>query len=259
MDEKKCFGVVYKVTNIVNEKSYIGQTVNSLEKRKRDHTNTALRKDNNFYFHRAIRKYGSENFDWRIIECCNSKYELNLAEEWYIRYYKTFIRFIDCCGYNLTLGGEGSVGYKHSNDTLKCMSEASFKSTKHYSRGKHLLEEHKQKIRLSNIGRKWTDEQRSNYKESMTGKYLGRDNKNAKKFVIITPKGNEFYIIGLAHFSRLYKSGLLCFKLLSAVATNKRNHHRGYKCRYYNEETDSNLPLFEDFSEMNELGAKHVA
>ena len=239
------FGIIYKVTNKINGKMYIGQTVNSMEKRRRRHLNVLRRTILNRPFHNALKKYRQENFDWEIIEYCDSKYELNLAEEWYIRYYKTFIRFIDCCGYNLTLGGEGSVGYKHSNDTLKCMSEASFKSTKHYSRGKHLLEEHKQKIRLSNIGRKWTDEQRSNYKESMTGKYLGRDNKNAKKFVIITPKGNEFYIIGLAHFSRLYKSGLLCFKLLSAVATNKRNHHRGYKCRYYDEKTDKNIPYWE--------------
>ena len=51
-------GFIYKITNKVNGKSYIGQTRNTVEFRWRQHYKA---KDNK-YFHRAIQKYGKENF-----------------------------------------------------------------------------------------------------------------------------------------------------------------------------------------------------
>lgn len=124
MITKKYFGIIYKTTNKINGKIYIGQTIKNLEQRKREHLNEAKRDSKEFYFYRAIRKHDSENFDWEILEQCNSKEELDLAEEWYIRYYKTFTGFADCCGYNLTLGGGGIVGFRPSTETRKKMSKA---------------------------------------------------------------------------------------------------------------------------------------
>ena len=71
-------------------------------------------------FYNAIRKYGEENFKWEIIEECNTKYELDLAEEWYIRKYRTFKDYSNCNGYNLTMGGDGNIP---SKETKKKMSQ----------------------------------------------------------------------------------------------------------------------------------------
>jgi group I intron endonuclease len=101
--------IIYKVTNKKNSKIYIGKTIQKLNQRKWQHYNDTFNKKSQLYFHRAIRKHGKENFEWKIIEKCNSEYELNVAEEWYIRYFKTVFNEY---GYNNTKGGDG--GYTNS-------------------------------------------------------------------------------------------------------------------------------------------------
>ncbi len=88
-------GFIYKVTNKVNGKSYIGQTRNTVEFRWRQHYKA---KDNK-YFHRAIQKYGKENFEVITLEKCDVE-KLNDREIFYISKYDTFNN-----GYNLTKGG----------------------------------------------------------------------------------------------------------------------------------------------------------
>ena len=57
--------LIYKVTNTVNGKSYIGQTVQPMNVRKGGHLYSAFQQNSNFYFHKALRKYGKENFEWK--------------------------------------------------------------------------------------------------------------------------------------------------------------------------------------------------
>ena len=68
--------LIYKVENLINGSCYIGQTVKSLEKRKLQHL-CDVRNDSSYYLHRAIRKYGNENFKWSILCECLSKDDLN--------------------------------------------------------------------------------------------------------------------------------------------------------------------------------------
>lgn len=89
-------GYIYRITNKVNGKSYIGQTRNTVEFRWRQHINA---KDNK-YFHKAIKKYGVENFKLETLECCNVE-DLDSREIYYIAKYNTFGEN----GYNLTKGG----------------------------------------------------------------------------------------------------------------------------------------------------------
>lgn len=89
-------GYIYRITNKVNGKSYIGQTRNTVEFRWRQHINA---KDNK-YFHKAIKKYGVENFKIETLECCNVE-DLDSKEIYYIAKYNTFGEN----GYNLTKGG----------------------------------------------------------------------------------------------------------------------------------------------------------
>lgn len=87
--------IVYKITNLDNGKSYIGQTKFTAEKRFKEHAKSESCIGN------AIRKYGEEQFDLEVLATCETReeaYELEIA----------FINFFDCMapnGYNLTEGG----------------------------------------------------------------------------------------------------------------------------------------------------------
>jgi len=67
-------GCVYRATNKVNGKIYIGMTTQSLEKRKIQHFSNANKPK--YIFHRAIKKYGKESFDWEILHESDSQKEL---------------------------------------------------------------------------------------------------------------------------------------------------------------------------------------
>lgn len=96
---------IYKITNNVNNKVYIGQSVN-IASRWKEHLCKPFNPNDssyNSYFYKAIRKYGIENFSFSIVEQCE-KNELNDKEQYWIRFYQSCDHNF---GYNLTSGGEG--------------------------------------------------------------------------------------------------------------------------------------------------------
>ena len=93
--------IIYKATNIINNKVYIGQTIHPLSVRKSQHE----RSHEYGYktaFSNAIRKYGKENFKWEVIYETDSIKDLNEKESYYIEYYKSLVTEN---GYNLKGGG----------------------------------------------------------------------------------------------------------------------------------------------------------
>ena len=79
-------GYIYLVTNLINSKKYIGQTTLTVQERWNRHLYDAFAKYDDFYFHKAIRKYGKENFKVEeICQCPNE--ELDEKEIYYINYY----------------------------------------------------------------------------------------------------------------------------------------------------------------------------
>lgn len=106
-------GVIYKITNTVNGKLYVGKTVSALAKRWREHK-CAANKDfeGKYYLHRAMAKYGIDKFTIEIIDSALLDEELLAKEiEWIARLNTTDDKF----GYNLTLGGEG---YRHNDPAV---------------------------------------------------------------------------------------------------------------------------------------------
>jgi hypothetical protein len=97
-------------------------------KRKREHISDALNTKSLGYhtvFHRAIRKYGFESFEWNVLyQSRDRDFTLNEMERHFIMEYNTFTRFNNCNGYNLTLGGEGSLGCKWGEDSKNKLSVA---------------------------------------------------------------------------------------------------------------------------------------
>ena len=204
--------IIYKVTNIVNGKVYIGQTTRSLEERKYEHMYAT--KTNKYekltrdYFHKALDKYGENNFIWEILEYCDSKENLDLAEEWYIRYYKSYVGFDNSIGYNLTIGGNGNSGVIFSEEHRKKISESkkgiklstdTIEKIKNNAkinpnfgmRGKKCSEETKNKLRLINTGKKHSEE---------TKNKLSKIHKGNKYFSLRSVQGGgKIYPMGDAY------------------------------------------------------------
>ena len=88
---------IYKITNIQNNKVYIGQTIRPIKDRFNRHINDALNNILDTHFARAIRKYRKESFIIEEIDIASSQEELNQKEQYWIRYYNATID-----GYNET-------------------------------------------------------------------------------------------------------------------------------------------------------------
>lgn len=105
---------IYKITNLINGKSYVGQSVDIKTRFKR-HKQAAFNKNSKLYnypLYRAIRKYGIENFSFCVLEEC-SENELNEKEIYYIDKYDSYYK-----GYNQDKGGSHATHYIKLSDEL---------------------------------------------------------------------------------------------------------------------------------------------
>lgn len=106
-------GYIYKITNTLNDKVYIGQTIKTVQKRFTQHKNNS----NKEYFsqivlYKAFNKYGIENFICEEIEeVPNNK--LDEREKYWIEYYDSYFN-----GYNSTLGGRATQLYNWDTDDI---------------------------------------------------------------------------------------------------------------------------------------------
>ena len=98
-------GYIYKITNQINKKIYIGQTSRTVKLRWQEHINSSrysYRNDYDNKLHRAMRKYGLNNFTIEEIEKCSIN-KLHEREKFWIAYYHSTE-----VGYNISVGGEGN-------------------------------------------------------------------------------------------------------------------------------------------------------
>lgn len=101
--------IIYKITNKINGKNYIGKTNGLIEERWKKHLRSAREERNtNRPLYQAFHKYGTENFFIEKIEECPNEIS-NEREIYWISFYNTFHGE----GYNVTLGGEGRVCYDY--------------------------------------------------------------------------------------------------------------------------------------------------
>lgn len=101
---------IYKITNLVNNKVYIGKTNNS-ERRWADHQRLAFTLNHKEYekaLYKAMRKYGLDNFIFEIIEELKDYSISEEREQYWINYYNSYNN-----GYNETLGGDGGSPKGH--------------------------------------------------------------------------------------------------------------------------------------------------
>jgi group I intron endonuclease len=144
--------LVYLVTNKVNGKKYVGQTIQSLAKRWSGHLSTAKR-GRGLHLYDAIRKYGKEAFEIAVLATVDNQVDLDEAERKYIATYQSNQPEL---GYNLADGGRGGPrGY------FRPLTEGHKQRIKAARRGNSRLGKTqplaaRQKISQSNIGRPGT-------------------------------------------------------------------------------------------------------
>ena len=150
-----------------NGKRYIGITRQKPEKRWQ-YGGGYNKKDKKQLFYKAIEKYGWDNIQHNIVSSDLTETEAKWLENYLICYYRTFVGFSDCNGYNCNFGGDGNTGIKFSEEHntkisksrkgikfseehKRRISEAQ-KGDKNYWYGKHRSEETRIKMSTSNKG-----------------------------------------------------------------------------------------------------------
>ena len=175
--------IIYKAINRINGKIYIGQTVNSLENRIGKHL---CEKKLNNPFPRALRKYGIQSFEFSIIDNASSKEVLDIKEKFWIRQYDSH----GPQGYNLTDGGEGSCGFKHTKESRKKMGLLQT-GEKSHRWGKHHSEKTRKKMSMAKIGKPFTEDHCKNLSEAHKGIQAGEKHPMFGKHPIPWNKGKN--------------------------------------------------------------------
>ena len=153
---------IYKFTNKINGKIYIGQS-NNIEKRKQNHVQSSYNKnagDYNTFFHQAIRKYGIENFDFEVLVTLDendyTRKQLDELEIYYIAKYDSYKR-----GYNATPGGSGrgAEGQKGELNGRALLTKDDVvdirESYNNHERFKDVYERYKDKISIRGFQNVW--------------------------------------------------------------------------------------------------------
>lgn len=123
--------IIYKITNLVNNKVYIGQTVRTLKERMMEHN-----RHRTTMIDKALKKYGKENFNIELLDSANTLEELNEKEIYYINYYNSK----KPNGYNLCNGGDNTKGFVHREISKIKMSnkkKGKYKGSENHFFGKH--------------------------------------------------------------------------------------------------------------------------
>ena len=111
---------IYLITNLVNHKRYVGLTKNSIGERMAKHVQAA-KSEEGFLLHRAIRKYGKENFTIELVEDNLTLEDAYEKEKFYIQKHNTY--FKSELGYNMTLGGENAIQNQGENNGRSIASD----------------------------------------------------------------------------------------------------------------------------------------
>jgi group I intron endonuclease len=168
-------GKIYKATNMVNGKKYIGQTIQPLSLRKKQHAHAKG------MLSQAIRKYGVKNFRFEIIDHASDKDSLNKKEAFWIDFHKS----MSPQGYNLTTGGDANTTFPPE---VRAKMSAKAKARAHenaerlaaINRGRKASAETRAKMSKAGMGRKATEETRAKLVIARSGRDPVSDEVRAK-------------------------------------------------------------------------------
>ena len=144
---------IYKITNKLNNHSYIGLSTKVEERWKYHQSPYNQQRESYKSLYKAFEKYGIENFTFEILEECSIQ-ELGEKEKYYIAKYDTYKN-----GYNMTTGGEDNVGSAHPNHKLTDEDIINIRIRyNNLERRKEVYELYKDRIGESGFGKIWKGE-----------------------------------------------------------------------------------------------------
>lgn len=208
---------IYKITNLINGKSYIGKTLSTIDERWNEHCRAVRRKRcEKRPLYSAMNKYGIDNFKIEQIEECNDDI-VNEREVYWIEYFGTFKN-----GYNATIGGDGKhyldydlicETYKQVQNAVKTaeICECCADSVRNILRERHIPIFSSQEIQQSKMINQYT-----------------LDREYIKTFSSISDAAR--YIQSLAPEKRTNMSGIVAH--ISHVAQGKRKTAYKYIWKY---------------------------
>lgn len=182
---------IYKITNKINNKIYIGQTINCIQQRFRQH----LANKDNTRLANSIRKYGKDNFTIEEIDSAETLEELNEKEIYWISYFNTMEHSV---GFNMQFGGNNKT---HSEESKRKIGRAN------KGRRVYFTAETKEKLSKARKGKKFSEEHKKNLSESLKGK----KRTHVKKKIPITSKLTPELVLKLRE---LYETGNYTVKQL---------------------------------------------
>jgi len=191
--------VIYKITNTVNNKVYVGQT-KWFKKRFGEHLKALLSNSHcNIHLQGSVNKYGKDNFIVEIIEFVEDLKELTAREQYWVDYYKSYD---ECNGYNLCKDVRNPWYGERS-------------------------EEHKCKLSLAHLGKKASAEVRKRMSQAQLG--LVKKGRSVSQYNMDLSLVNEY--ISVLEASR--KSGVGATSIHKA-ADNKWKQAGGFIWKYKN-------------------------
>ena len=206
---------IYKFTNKINNKVYIGLDTGTIEEARRykDHKHSYKNVTRNSYFYKAIRKYGFENFSYEILENCENINDLNDKEIYWISYYNSTDKD---CGYNILPGGRGytfnDIKCDKTRETLIENRKKGSKKANKKRWGKLSPEERKEEIKHlhnENVNKKKSKSLKKYWENVSEEKKLSQQRAlraRANKYKVIDPNGNIYIVDHIKSFAE--KHGL---------------------------------------------------
>lgn len=206
---------IYKITNKLNNESYIGFTRQKNPSYRFSAHHKLSKNGSATHLHRAMRKYGIENFSFEVLKEGNDcEWGLKVEEPYYISLWRP--------EYNMTLGGDGVVGYCPSYESLERRRISSLGIKNHFYGKKHSAETKKLIGAKSRLRVPSTAE--------LAKRSLSVSAAKRKLWHVVSPMGNIFVVSNLKEFC---KENSICYGNLCSVGRRERNHANGWKMEHH--------------------------
>jgi group I intron endonuclease len=231
--------IIYKSTNNITGKIYIGQTTKSLEQRIKGHIKES-KIDSNRPFMLSINEYGEDNFTFETIDSANNLDELNDKEVYWINFYNS----VSPNGYNVTGGGQGKK-MKTTKELNRIISEG-LKNSEKWQKTKN-SEEYKLKMKKYfigwNKGKKFSQEHKEKIWEKNKERIIKFNKSTSKKWIVVDKNNNIIRMTGKEEYFEKLGMDTGDISRMSKILSQGKNRKRynGYYCFIDNGESNETI------------------